>query len=75
MLQESRCCKIGGTRHGGCCPRDPLLCAKIGAFMKKKLVRKASARRNHLRLRAIFTCLNAQKPQEHAKVRVMGCQK
>ena len=69
------CCKTGGTRQGGCRLTDPLSCAKIGAVVKKKVGRNGSAQRNHLYIWANFTCLSAQKPQEHAQVRGMGCQK
>ena len=69
------CRKTGGRRQGGCCRIDPLSCAKIGATVKKKGGRNTSAQRNHLYIRANFTCLSAQKPQEHAQVRGMGCQK
>ena len=43
--------------------------------MKKKVGRNARAQRNHLYIRANLTCLTAQKPQEHAQVGGIGCQK
>ena len=66
--------KTGGTRQGGCRPTDPLSCAKKGVMVKKN-VRDASEEHNDLCLRAIFTCLSAQKPQEQAHAQAMGCQK
>ena len=43
--------------------------------MKKKVGQNASAQRNHLYIPANFTFLTAQKPQEHAQVRGVECQK
>ena len=67
--------KTGGTRQGGRRPIDPPSCAKTGVVLKKKVGQNASAQSNHLYIRANFTRLTAQKPQRHAQVRDMGCQK
>ena len=53
----------------------PLSCTNTEAVVKKKVLPNGSAQCNHLCLRAIFTCLSAQKAREHAQVRGMGWQK
>ena len=69
------CRKTRGTKEGGCRPTDHMSCANTVAIMKKKHGRDGSAQRNHLYILANFTFLTAQKPQEHAQVRGVSCQK
>ena len=61
--------------RGAVVRQTPYLVQRHGLPSKKKLGRKASAQRNHLYIRGNSTFLTAEKPQEHAEVRGVECQK
>ena len=61
--------------RGAVVRQTPCLVQRQWLSRKKTVGRNASAQRLHLYIGTNFTCLTAHKPQEHAQVRGMGCQK
>ena len=75
--QASRQAVVGiqVAQDGGAVVRPPPILCKHKGCREIKIGRNANTQHNHSYIQANFTCLTAQKPQEHAQVRDMGCQK